>query len=459
MRNRRKGLTVWLVLVLCLAGGCGKKSAAKMQDNRNFSYHGSFICGASEAKNEYAVCEAGLFFLRNHNMQFYDREEKQVYVLCGKLNCRHNDSSCSAWYDQMGDAFGLAPHRGKVYVVIRNREKNTYDFTVMNLSGEERKVIASLDIGSYEEGNWVISGQYGEDIYYSGDMAWMVFQKEYVSDGQNSNIMGTQSIGINLEDGTVTELNEVSLDSERDGLAFEAISENYVILSRENILDPKLSKEEFQRKYQKGEFTDPIFGEVDDPYDYYCNSWYPFSTRKSMDYLCYNVAEQTFKLLETAEMRPLLDENGDINGALSRYLFSGWYQGNIVCEKRLDDDSLIEELFWDMDTGPKDPFLKFEEGGTLIVNNGGNVLECIINGSQLLYCKYLPEERAEIYMYDLETGGNRLLFEDDRQISFRIFGETEDCLWGKVNQGRDLCWILKEDYYNGRLDEVHKVWI
>ena len=71
----------------------------------------------------------------------------------------------------------------------------------------------------------------------------------------------------------------------------------------------------------------------------------------------------------------------------------------------------------------------------------------------------MDETTANILEYDLKTGKSRELFEDVRNISFRIINVTEEFLSERSIRirGYDVYKIRRDDYFAGNLDKVVKL--
>ena len=80
-----------------------------------------------------------------------------------------------------------------------------------------------------------------------------------------------------------------------------------------------------------------------------------------------------------------------------------------------------------------------------------------------MYCLYTEDERAKILEYDISERESRKLFEDERNISFRIIKEAQDVFIGKIysftgkEMKHNIYAISKEDYYKGNIKDAKRL--
>lgn len=119
-------------------------------------------------------------------------------------------------------------------------------------------------------------------------------------------------------------------------------------------------------------------------------------------------------------------------------------------------------FLWDIENKKQEEILRIEEGG-LIATESGSILSVLYDSSKFLYCLYTEDERAKILEYDISERESRKLFEDERNISFRIVKEAQDVFIGKIysftgkEMKHNIYVISKEDYYKGNIKDAKRL--
>lgn len=451
--------TTCVILAVSLTSCTVRKSIENIGESGDFSSYGDIVFGASVFGHKYSVCESGIFSLKNNHMQYYDFDQKKSYILCSKPNCTHNSEECSSWYEAESDVLGFAYHNDKMYAFFYNEEKNSYELTEMNLTGEERRVIASIDMGTYKSGEWVIN-HITDRVHYAGEMVWVTLNKQYIEDTEKNIMFETQAqcVGIHLDTGEISYLNEVNFDTQNTKYGIKGITTDKVLIIKEKAAEKMLTEEKFYQAYQSGMISGQIFEEAEDAYDAYSKVWFPHATKWNEEYLYYDVNTKEMISLEKMEKKEMI-EGTEVVGYWNAFIFNGWYEGKLLCNTAADIGESSTVFLWDLESNEKENLFEIKNGGCLLVKSDNDIMESICNKSQVLYCEYVDETTAQIFKYDLGTGETIPLFLDSRQISFRMEDETSDRYIGKVEEGRTYCWIWKEDYENGDLDKIHQIGI
>lgn len=420
------------------------------------------VFGAQGHGEDYSVSDSGLLFGKNGVIHYYDLMSDIDYVLCDKANCLHFDTECGAWYGDAASLSGLALYRDRIFSFRKNEEKNIFELVSTNTSGNDRHIVSSIPIGSMEGGTWLLSSI--EEVYYIADRAVARLNYIYVTDQtmeeDNMNLDETcgQYIWIDLKSGEITEINERS--TEQVVWKLEGIQQDNLIFSKRENRIPLLSKEEFESAYQTGKIQDDGLrtDNREERYYYYMNDWYPLHCEPFQTYLCYdwNTLEET--ALDGQDMQIMYGTDGNYLGELSVYLFEGSYGDSYLVEKPVWEGSGTELFLLNKETGEKTLLLHIEDGGILAMEQG-NMISVIFEESKLLYCEYKAGEKADIFLFDIASKESRKLFEDERNITFRIIDDTQEYFIGKIysESGYDLYKIAKNDYYNGSFDKAVKL--
>jgi len=419
----------------------------------NSSGYDDLVFGADEMGQVYSICEHGIFYQKNSLMRYYDFEANKSYVLCDKPNCKHSDSSCGAWYGNMLDATGLALYGENLYVVKRNSERNTYELISMDMTGGSQKIVYSLDIGDMEPGAWVLSTI--RRVYYAGGMAWFSVQYQYVGEaGESGEFYSERIIGVNLRDGKAVTLNELSRDNAE--YTIELVSKDYILICKDWSALEKLSQRAFNEALLQGEYAE--FSNAADPY-YEYQLWYLKNRDLMFSCLIYDVNSGEMSEFDSGKVKITYDENGLVSGSLPKYTFKGMYDGKIIYGIP-DYEGYSPVYIYDVKKNGSEHILDIENGGTLITAMSGDVMSSVTHDEKILYCLYTENETAKIYYYDLKTKEHVELFEDKRNITFRMIGETSDKYIGMIygDSGPGSAYMIdKEDYISGNLKAAVKL--
>ncbi|MGI6659064.1 MAG: hypothetical protein ACOX4N_06640 [Dethiobacteraceae bacterium] len=452
-------LIILLMIIATTISACGQpRPISESSLDLNISFSDDVVFGAGSFGFTYSVCEHGLFYHKDNKLQYYDFAAKEKYILCDKANCSHANASCSAWYENVHDATGLAMYGEKVYVIKLNSNSNKYELLSMDPTGNNQKVIYSLEIGDYRAGSWVLDSiRY---VYYAGGMAWLSADYQYIGEPAEessdfSDSAHTLIIGINLQDGTSITLNELS--EAKAAYQLELVAKDYIVLRKDWQALEQLSQKAFAEAYEQGEFAE--FSSAADPY-YEYQVWYQDHSEPMYLYLIYDLRTGEVTEFERGKYKLNYDEDGHVGGVLPKYIFTGTYDGKLIYT--VSDYEKNNSLYTlDVKNNEREQLLAIENGGTLVTAMLGGVISSIIDGNKILYCLYTEQEKADILYYDLQTKEHVALFQDDRRITFRLIGETSTKLIGiiynPITYNPTVYSIDKEDYYQGNLNAAEKL--
>lgn len=455
-----------LLFISLTIPACGPRSISESSFGINSSAFQGVVFGAGALGQTYSVSEHGIFFLKNNKMQYFDLKAEESYVLCNQANCKHSDSGCNAWYENTLDATGLAMYGEKVYVLKLNSERNEYELIGMDITGTHQEIIHSLDIGNCKPDSWVLVNI--GNVYYAGNVAWFTAQYQYLEQPSKigvamDHLECTILYGIDLKNGSIRKLNDLPQNKsmfeskQNPRYKFEFISEGYLMISKNwNALE-RLSPEGFHDLFEQGEFTE--FSNSVDPYYEYL-VWYQDNRELMFSYLLYNVSTGERVVFDHGKHQPEYGEDGHVAGYNPKYNFIGTYAEKLIYLIPDYEKNSAVYLF-DASKNENEHILDIENGGALVTAGWGDVNRCIIDNEKILYCLYKEDEKAEIFYYDIAAKETVRLFRDEKNITFRMIGETSDKYIGIMYRGiflePKIYMIEKEDYYNGNLKEAEKL--
>ena len=452
-------LLIILIFVLTFTG-CNKNSPELQTQGITTA---DIVYGAN-GHSSYSYTDSGFFKLSGSVMAYYDMETNESYVLCANPGCSHGTERCSAYYTRMNGIRGLAGYRGGVYAFIFNESANSYEFTKMNMQGEEREVLASLEVGNYNPGEWMIDDI--NEYVYVGDRVWVCLHKTLIQEKEEAEISITQFAGIDLETGEITVIG--AEEELANGIRYdcEYITEDYVILTKSIPKEERLSEAEFYEAYDNGRIAENKYcysgWEYEQLYAAYCAFYYPFYTEKRMEYVVYQIETKEWKVLETEE-DPYLsyDEDGLLNGCYSSYMMVGEYDGKIVCQKENWNTGSAEYVLWDIETNKKETFMDESFIETMMLSRS-TIGNCVLDGNELFMCEEL-EPKGEvrcyaIYLYHFDTKELEKLYEIDMAQYLKPQGICGDYLVGWINSGNTWAYISIDDFKAGNMDKIVELW-
>lgn len=453
----RKWGYIFGVSVILLLGGCGRSMGEEQVEKitQASDAETEVLHGAGWRGIDFCIMESGMLYVKDGQMRYYDFAGNDSYVLCTKLNCSHRDEACSA-YVPLIDMEGLAYYREHVYYFWHDREKGHIELVRMELSGENKETVWSQSVGEYATGSWVISGV-PHNVYYSGGAVWFVLSYCYIDERNSGRTTSDVCAVIDLDNGVYTAISETAAD---ETVEYNTISGRDAVWTRRRNRIKMLSEDEFLKKWEAGEFSGQI-SDVSDPYGEYYIGWYERNKEPEYTYYCYNLDTGRSRELETRNACRILDDEGAVLAYCPDYIFLGRYQGKWLYEL-VDYERNDRVYLWDADTGEKTGLLELENGG-IIGRTYGMIDYGIFDNSCFLYGLFQDEQsKITIYRYDLKTGDSKKLFEDVRNITFRIIGDTPEYFIGNVYDQQNTAnvktyMIRKEDYFAGNMDQTIRI--
>lgn len=455
---RKKTLSlIFVFIIIFIATSCGRKNSIS-KDNVTFSNdEDGVIYGADGYGETYSVNEFGILYTKNNLICYCDIDTGETYALCGKSNCSHSNENCTAWYKEQTDINGVAFLGEKIYLLRKNYENNSYELLQMDVTGNNQKVICKIDIGSMKEKTWVLTSI--ENVYYCSGNA--ILETNYMFVSENTEDKKRTELRYYIIDLTTGIINEIKKNSSEESskLTLIGISDTNLIFQECVNKEKLLSEDEFKEGYEHGEFDDiSATLEIDEAYFEYESKWYPKHCNPQERYIRYDIIDSKQIILEEGELLITFDEEGYELGELPRYTILGSYdQKYVVCAPNWEMKG--EKIFlWDVEKNEKMPVLEIDDGGCLSWETG-RISQAVFEDEKFLYCEYIDENSANIYIYNLKEEKKQKLYEDERNISFRIIDDTEDSFIGKKysEDGYNLYIILKDDYYEGNINKAQKL--
>lgn len=456
-RKQRCYATIVLILTLAIAillSSCGRR----IEENVITGSTSSVVYGASQFADgypsTYQVCESGIVYLSGHLARYYDFAANQKYILCTRTNCMHRDEKCPAFAADDQALTGLAYFQDAIYMVRRNSKAAKYELLRFDPASSSQKVIAAWDIGSYEEGEWVI--QKVDNVSYSGNYAWMEVTYNYVfiNESGRAEVSGERTVltGTDLMTGDVFSLNEVTDGYEE--MKYCAVSPDYVVFEKRWYKEPMLMKWEFQKELQQEKYME--FADADDPYFAY-TSYYTNTVPMLYTVEIYHIPTGSVTEFASGECPKYFGEDGSLSGVGPGYVFD--------C---ITGDMLLYSVFsWEEKEEHVQYGYSFQDGTTkelFRVPAGGTLTGGLVGDGLVLCCEYTEDDQAQIFYYHIDTGQRTDLFLDERRITFRMIGCTEDSYIGMVYDESLLDQVTgtvyrisKEDYEAGNLDAAKKL--
>lgn len=447
--------------VMSILTGC-HKSTSEMQTQEITT--AEVVYGA-DGHSFYSYTDSGFFKLSGNVMAYYDMETKQSYVLCANPGCSHATERCSAYYTRMDGIRGLAGYRGGVYAFIFNESTNSYEFTKMNMQGENREVLAALEIGNYNPGEWVIESI--SECVYVGDRVWACLYKTLIPEKEQAEISIAQLVGIHLETGEITVIGKE--EELANGIRYncEYITDEYVILTKRIPKEERLSEEEFYEAYDNGRIEENKYcysgWEYEQLYAAYCASYYPFYTEPRIEYVTYHIETKEMNVLETEE-NPYVsyDEAGLINGCNQSYIMVGLYDKKIVCQKENWNTGSADYFLWDIKNNMKETFLEESFIETMALSRNSLVSSYVLGENELLMCEELEQKGEErwysIYSYHFDTKELEKLYEIGVSQYFKPQGVCGEYLVGWIDYGNTWAYISIDDFKKGNIEKAVKLW-
>lgn len=454
---KKKWKTLLCVFLMVILSGCSINQSSVLNLLEVKTDPSRVVWGASEGGDP-SLGDAGLFYIEDCLLKFYDLDLNESYVLCGKANCRHNSEKCSAYFPRdiyQESASNVAQLDGYLYCTYNTTSLDNYNDPAavkelqllrIDPGSGERKVIAAFPAAynAAEDADSYYATSINSLEYCNG-FAWFALQLYQNDTGASYE----QLTGVNLSSGEIVALNG------NDGCDYsisKVCSNSFYYMSRKNTV-PLLSKNEFYQLYDaNGAVT--MDGNVFTDYsDYWV--WHVNQNPDEYTIFQYRIEDGASVPLFSGETIYMDDTQ------CVPYKIWGEWQGKTVYKMNIpDQDGTYSNKYHsgifllDTDTGADNLVLELENGDGLSIAGSGAT---VFSDGTLLYVENINDKTADIRMYNFATGETTNLFTDDWRITFRIYGEWADGYVGihKDHQTQNgYYWISKEDFYAGNLDAM-----
>lgn len=135
---KMKGKKVLLYLIMCIGlVSCSKNEQEGYGENYNRKYDSQNF----SANREQTVTEDGFYTIQEEYIFFVDKKSGKAIPLCGKVNCKHNDSTCNAYFNA---PLNIQAYDGKIYVVARGSKDRTESLYRISLDGSKKEELKVL---------------------------------------------------------------------------------------------------------------------------------------------------------------------------------------------------------------------------------------------------------------------------------------------------------------------------
>lgn len=450
-----------IFLFILFLVSCSKTTSIELTE-QNLSNSRNFVYGADESGSK-SCLDNGILYIKNKVIKIYDVEKNKSFPLCSKANCTHTTTDCPACIDNKTIVSGLAYYDGKVYAFFDHIEKNTIEFTQMNIDGTGKKVIQTIDKGNAQPNSWIING-IGNAVYYSNSAVWFSIEWDYIVNENEVKSGFSQLSCIQLNSNKLLSISE--RNGEQVRYEYKWFTNDYVLLCKRYTEQAPLSDYEFYQRYEQGEFHHLPGNESWDLHYRYLlmfNELYP----EKYEYYSYNIKNDEMTVLDNGNSIPIEDkENNIISGYVDPYIFLGEYNGQIlnsVYDYEMYGNVDSQFSLWDIENNKRTNIAKINMHGVYSVCNLGNLTLNIFDDSKMFFSVYKDNGMMSFYYYDFDTSASTFLFEDQQYLSWRPQYETVDyflCQKGDPsisdNEVDDLYKISKTDYLNGNFENAEK---
>lgn len=456
----KKRMFVLLLVLVLLLTGCGASSitldlsGVKTDPER-------FVWGSVSVVNgtllDVSLGDVGLFYPKENLLYYYDLESRQEYVLCGRANCMHNSTKCEAYFasDALGNGVGnVAQIDEYLYCTYCGSGTSELALIRIDLRDGTRKTVASFStansVSASDDQNTFFAESFRQVDYCNG-WAWFELQmgQRYRTDG--SALYFKQITGVNLETGEVVALNGCddwtwSLD--------HICPERIYFSRRRDAVDQVTEAEYFE---QFGDGPAEIDGmHFESYFEYWC--WHCNETPDQYELYVYTIGTGETKQLWSGETIYVY------SGQVTQTDVYGEFEGRALMQEFwADEDGNYDEnhtayYLLDMETGEREYIDELLNGHVLaLTNNMGHAPTWVLPDGTFLHMRNVEDGTCDIYAYNFNTGEERFLFNDDPNITFRIYGAYNGGHFGKhCDHQSDMTfyWISKEDFYAGNLEAM-----
>lgn len=407
-----------------------------------------------------SVGETGALRIKDNHLLFFDYESKKDYVICSRANCRHRDETCSGWFGGYHGAKGLAEYGGKLYCFINNEEENVCELVQMNLDGTQRKVIAQINRGDGAPGKWDLIFS-PSDFYYTDNKAITTLNWRYNPvDDSEEEVQTEQCIAIDLKSGKITEFTDRTKDSVQ--CVIDAISKDYCVVDLSGYEEPMLTEKDFYQKFEQGNFDETAeIKKAENPYEAYC-SWYFDEVPRWYKYILLDLKNDKVSVLKEGTLEAVKNSDGEVHAFFPPFFVCGLYEDNVIvkelAEALIEDEGVMgtvkNKIYkWNPKEGRKELLLDLDNG--YVFDAGGINASLIVDDDMLLFLKRKPEGKADYYSYNLKTGEEEFLYEEVRNVPYRIIGEAGNSFvyYTYDDTKKSMYMMKKADYYEGNFED------
>lgn len=455
---------ILLLIILLTLSSCGGTNGLSVEIKGSSTDTVVQGAGGAYESDGLSVGETGVLRIKDNHLLFFDYESKKDYVICSRANCKHSDDSCSGWYTGYYGAMGLAEYGGKLYCFINNEDENVYELIQMNLDGNQRKVIMEIDRGDSTPGTWEANLDLSR-VYYAGNKVITTLNWYYnVADKSEKNIQTQQCIAVDLESGELLEITE-RVEAEEQCYV-EAISKDYCIVKHSGFETEMLTEDEFYEQYEKGEFSahDKIM-KAENPYEMYYDYYFD-ETEQWYKYILFDLNTKDIRVLYENFYEKERDENGEVSALKAQFDICSLYRDDVIIEKLEEswiedegDTGIVKDTVykWNLKTGKKEKILNLSNG--YVFDAGGLSGGVLVDQEKILFLKRKEGGKADYSSYSLKTGTKEFLYEAERNVPYRIIGETKDSFiyYTADDTKKSVYMMKKDDYYKGNFDNSNRL--
>lgn len=369
-----------------------------------------------------SVHEKGIFYIQDSRLNFYDYEQNESYVLCSKTQCDHSNEECGAYLGGKRLYGGYAMHQGKIYVISAESQDTGIELISMDVTGQNKKIVASLEGGSGALDEWTVS-RIG-DVYYDHGYAYLHL---YLKKNQENNVQnGEQLMAIRLSDGEIYDLTGVIEMYTTEGVIvkFQLFTEKNVLYSVQ-VYDPVLPT------YEEFLLENPNV-DAEDGYEAYYNSFDPPTEPQTIRYYSFDPHGAEIKPEQEEEL-PLTKDYFGFEQRRSLVNFFGHNSGKWILSVTKDKENIYQGNRYILyDPATKEETLIME---TNWVSNGpmgtgyGEVTNVMYDEDEILWINSVPENNQErqLSVFHTDTGTLEDLYvldQADRDEQLDIRGIT-----------------------------------
>lgn len=139
MDRKRYILILGLAAALSLMG-CSGRSASQNNTDRMVDWNQNYY--TSSYKKFIYGSESGYYIATGEFLYYLDEGQDEAVLLCGKINCPHEDENCNGYFFQ--ESPQIIYDNGKLYGFVYTVQDNCYHLTELSADGETRRQLFSV---------------------------------------------------------------------------------------------------------------------------------------------------------------------------------------------------------------------------------------------------------------------------------------------------------------------------